>query len=431
MPRKLVPQRFVAVSFPATTPAESIAAAWQALVGSDAGRAPLERPGSLLNDYFRERTRSPLGKIVAEATRLGEHCRTIVVVAPHEIVLRTQAQLAATAHPHYNWLDLPHRGGRPRVLFVEPTLDNDLLQAALDVVQPLGVPPLDVLSTGDERWGLVVVEPAPSSDERASQFADLCGTAAPLVAALRRETASDEAMRSRVFVLGEADATTTTALPPDTPFTPLAALSAPRYLDGAALFALTAVGADVVTLFKGCVWFHETTKHDPAADHEAVQLVDFLSSGPGEIVVWHHALEPLATVFAAGFDRTLPVVRGYDRAECRRLMAMPDRRRLHLFSDAVRRDRLDVAPLEDFTRFEVSADTIAGPFIPMPEVITQAYAEVQAAEVAAGAASAELRCTRLNDAALGELCALFTTATLIAENVSSQTGTAEENQSCG
>lgn len=427
MPRKLVPQRFVAASFPGSAEAatSSIATAWNRLTADDGVQAALDRPGVLLDEYFRLRQRSPLGRIVAAATRLGEQVRTIVVVAPALLCRRAAAQMAATAHPHYDLLDLPHRGGRPRVVFLPPTLDNDLVQAALDVVQPHGATP-----ACGEPWGLVVVGPNEMTGDSAETTADLRRTAAPFVAALRREATNDETLRERLLVFP----TTRDGDEPcvgelvggDVPHPPLPHLPSSLFLDTTATFALTAVGADVVTLLKGVIWFRETTKTLPTVEHDAVRLAEFLAAGPVEIVVWQHALAPLARTFVEALENTplgysvVRLIDGCDPEKHRRLLdaqaaAVVGLRRLHLVSDAVRRDRIGVAPVDDFTRFAVPDDVLAGPFVPMPDDVATAIATVRAAESAAGVPAAEIRCTRLNDAALGELCGWFATATLIAE----------------
>jgi len=126
--------------------------------------------------------------------------------------------------------------------------------------------------------------------------------------------------------------------------------------------------------------------------------------------VWHHALLPLARRFAAeiaaaagddpaciGHDCQVEVVAGYDPAVQRRLLRTPGARRVHLFSEVVRCDRIGAADDE--------RPTIG---VPAPILLTEAYQAVRDAETAVAAASHEIRLSRLNDQAIGELCAWFT-----------------------
>lgn len=361
MPRKLVPERYVRATFASSSPAARTVEAWRKIAADETLRALLERPASLLSEYFRERGRSRLGRIVNTANRLAETCETVVLVGPSGSTAAAQALFAASAHPFYQRLSHGGRGGRPRIVCVEPTLDNDLLQAALDLLKTTD----DGHAPGD-RWVSAVVEPSSiATAEERRNFESLLNV-----------LPSD----SQRLHLG------------DGPEAQLPALHGAAFFDGLALFTAALVGADTVALCKGATWFQEEAKKSSPEACEAVRLADVVAGGPTQLVAWHHALEPLARRFSKRLGRSeTTVVAGYEPVARRRLLHAADStRRVHLFTDVVRRDRLTV---------------------PSPSVA--AYEAVRAAEVAAGIDVHEIRLTRLNDQALGELCAWFEAVTVI------------------
>lgn len=370
MPRKLVPERYVRATLNASSPSPHTVAAWQKASADATLRTSLERPASLLSEYFRERGRSRLGRIVNTANRLATTCETVVLIGPSGSTAAACALLAASAHPFYHRLSHGGRGGRPRIVCLEPTLDNDLLQAALDLLKATD----DGHAPGD-RWASAVIEPS------AAATADQRRDFESLLAVL------PEANESRRFRLGDgAEAQ-------------LPALNGSSLLDGAALFAAALVGSDTVALCKGGAWFYEDAKQASPEACEAVQLADLLAAGPTQLVAWHHALEPLARRFvallragAAPDEPQLRVVAAYDPAAQRRLLREPSSRSVHLFTDVVRRDRLSI-----------------------PSPLVTACDEVRAAETAAERPWREIRLAKLNDQALGELCAWFEAVTVIVQ----------------
>lgn len=358
MPRKLVQRQFVVGRFPASQPAATFVEARRRVWDDDVVRARLELPGKLLSDYFRDRGRSRLGRQVEAANRWAETCDVVVLVAPHDAAESARALVVGVAHPFYNQLSHGGRGGRPALFVIEPTLDNDRLQGVRDLCEA---------SSG--RWGLAVVE-SPETNDVAYWF--------------REHTTED--------------------------YFPL---------EDAALFAVSLVGADVVALLKGSVWFHERGRQSLATDDDAVRLLDFIAAAPTQLVVWHDALFPLTQRLAAGVCASLAVSRGAEYAARRRLLDEPSSRRLHLFSEVVRRDRLGAVAGEEPAPFITSDDALAGHCVPAPTALIAAYDEVRSAEIAAGTPSAEIRLTRLNDMAIGELYAWFEAVKLIADHVES------------
>lgn len=380
MPRKLVPRRYVSATLPPSATSGEAAAAWERLLADHARRALLDRPGELLSEYFRERKRSRLGKIVTAANAWPDWCETIVVVASHEDATIGRALFAAAAHPFYNQLSPGGRGGRPQLLFVEPTLDNDVLQGTIDLLRASSEADIP-----HHRWGLVVVLPETN--------AEVAKTASIFVQAMNNDPA-------RQFFLSE----------PSVAESAFTAWQAPTFFHPVALLASSTVGADVVQQLKGAIWFNEQAKSASTAENEAIQLAEFLSHGATEIIVWHHALNQLACGFAARMENEIRVVDGCENSTRRRLLnATPSIRRLHLVCDAVRRDRLGIVEPISPGETEIAGDGTIERFVPMPQPLVAAYEEVRAAEVAAGITSAEIRLSRLNDPAIGELCAWLST----------------------
>jgi hypothetical protein len=371
MPRKLVPERYVRATSNRPTAATSTAAAWQTASADPTLRALLEQPASLLSEYFRERGRSRLGRIVNTANRLAETCETVVLVGPSGSTAAARTLLAASSHPFYDRMSHGGRGGRPRIVCLEPTLDNDLLQAAFDLLKATD----DGHAPGD-RWVSAVIEPSAATNADEQRDFETLLQALPVV------------KEDRLFRLGEG------------PESQLPVLHGSLFLDGAALFAAALVGSDTVALCKGGAWFFEDAKQASPEKCEAVEVADFLAAGPTQLVAWHHALDPLAKRFAAALregeapaEAQVEVVAAYEPTACRRLVSGSSSRCVHLFTDVVRRDRLTV-----------------------PSPLVGAYEEFRVAETAADRPWHEIRLAKLNDQALGELCAWFAAVTVIVKS---------------
>lgn len=403
MPRKLVPRRYVFGTFPAAANESMLAAreAWDRVVAEPSALARLDLPGVLLSEYFRERHRSRLGSIVTAANAWPDWCETVVIVAPQAAAAVGRALFAAAAHPFYNHLSTGGRGGRPRLFFVEPTLDHDQLQGTLDLLKPSG----DAHCPHD-RWAFVAAEPEASPE--------IAAAAGPFLDALRSDAGINNSPRVRFCILSADPDAAEGDLAGDVTFLPLAAWSAPHFFHPVGLLASSIVGADVVQQLKGAVWFAEQAKSAPPAENEAIQLAEFLSHGPVDIVVWHGALEPLARDFAQQVNQQVHVVSGCAQAEQLKLLVPRDGvRRLHLWSEAIRRDRLGAAESVVQPDGEPYPDTAIERFVPTPQPLAATYDAVRAAELTAGTASAEIRLTRLGDPAIGELSAWLSTVIVL------------------
>ena len=390
-PRRLASQTFIAGTFPAAAfLAPQLAEAWTALVRYDALRLPLDHPGRLLSEYFRARRRSSLGDSVTLANALGERCDTVFLVAAPAEIADCEAVIGAAAHPLHNLLRGNQRGGRPRVIFLEPTLDTDLLQGAIDLVRRVG----EGIEVHD-RWALIVVAPGDSGDTTELRR-DLREAAAPLVEQLRETVAGDDELRARLIVLDESTERACELVAAGTPFHTLALPRRASLLDGPAMFVSALVGADSISQLKGAVWFWETEKVKLAHESRVVALAEFLARRGCRIAAWHHALEPLGhRLVELG---SIPVLAGYSHAGRRTLAADGDRPTLHLWSDAVRRDPLNAASLDE-TEPRLVADALR--------------ARYAALSAATANTDAVIQVTRLHDIAVGELCQWFSAVRLL------------------
>lgn len=383
MPRRLAAQSFVDGKLPAGGATPQLAAAWESIVRDDVVRRPLDLPGRLLSDYFRRRNRSSLGDSVTTANRLGETCDMVFVVGRRDELATCEALIAAAAHPLHNHLSDNQRGGRPRVLFLEPTLDTDLLQGAIDLVRRVGEG-LDV----HERWAVVVIAPA-GDDERGREA--LREGVAPLVAMLDESAVDDGALRERLIVVDESAERAGELLPAGTPYHPLVLERAPSLLDGPALFLSALVGADSISQLKGAVWFWEAAKLQLAHESKVVSLAALLARPDCTLAAWHQALESLCRRAFAG--QGVEIVAAHAHAGRERLAQLGDASLLHVWSEVVRRDPLNMASLEA-AEPKLVADTLRACYTAMSP-------------------TAELRVRRLNDIAIGELCQWFSAAKLL------------------
>ncbi|MCE9603994.1 MAG: hypothetical protein K8U03_03730 [Planctomycetia bacterium] len=389
MPRRLASQSFVAGKLPATAARPQLAAAWESLVRDDVLRLALDHPGRLLSDYFRQRKRSSLGDSVSLANRLGETCDTVFVVAQREEIASCEALIAAAAHPAHNLLADNQRGGRPRVVFIEPGLDTDSLQGAIDLVRRVGEG-----HDLHERWAVVVIAPADGEDQ--ADRNDLRQGAAPLIEVLRVSVGGTNELSGRLVVLDVGPEQASELVPAGVAFHTLTLEQRTSLLDGPALFLSALVGADSISQLKGAVWFWEAAKCKLSHESNVVALAEYLSQPSCRIAAWHQAVERLCRSLADGNE--VQVSPTYLHAARRQLNDEPETPTLHVWSDAIRRDPLS---RDHLTR--QSTDDAEPAFV--ADALRAAYARWTPA--------AEIRISRLNDIAIGELCQWFSAAKLL------------------
>jgi hypothetical protein len=269
-------------------------------------------------------------------------------------------------------------------VFLEPTLDTDLMQGAIDLVRRVGEG-----TDLHERWAIAMIAPA-DGDDRALRR-DLREAAAPLITTLRESTSIDAEQQERLIVLEGSPEGAAELVPDGVMCQTLMLERCASLLDGPALFLSALVGADSISQLKGAVWFWEAAKCRLAHESTVVALAEILSRPGCRIAAWHHAVELLCRRVAT--CREIPVVPAYSHAGRRNFVEDEHRPTLHVWSDAVRRDPLRAA---------VAADAE-----PVP------VAEALRAEYATWRPEAEIRIRRLNDIAIGELCQWFSAARLL------------------
>lgn len=117
--------------------------------------ADLARPERLLDAYNTGggRTGSLLFRVLQTARRIRDTVDRVIVLGNGSGSLAARAIFKSCAHPCHNELSRGERGGRPRLSFLGPDLDNDTLQGLLDVVSPAGKPRgSDLL----DQWAVIV-----------------------------------------------------------------------------------------------------------------------------------------------------------------------------------------------------------------------------------------------------------------------------------
>lgn len=145
-------------------------------------------PDRLLADYNRAcdaaaaggRAASELFAILRVARLVRESVDRVLVAGGGTDAAR--AVCDACCHPRHAELSRGERGGRPRLTFLPSPLDNDGLQAILDLVAPAGGPRGDDLL---DAWGIVAVDDGGADEATA-------GLLRVLLPALARGTAGHE-----------------------------------------------------------------------------------------------------------------------------------------------------------------------------------------------------------------------------------------------
>ena len=131
------------------------------------GSADGAMPDRLLDDYNTGggRAGSQLFAILQAARRIRDAVDLVIVLGGGCGVLAARAIFESCAHPCHNQLSRGERGGRPRLFFLGPDLDNDCLQGLLDVVSPAGKPRgSDLL----DQWAVIIASESGSTVETAA-----------------------------------------------------------------------------------------------------------------------------------------------------------------------------------------------------------------------------------------------------------------------
>src|SRR5262249_2674601 len=124
---------------------------------------PPQKPGAAPR---RRAEASPLGRVLHHAGRLRDQCDRVVVLGAGGAHLGARALFEALRSAYHNELTPEARLGVPRVYFEGHNVDNDALQELLDLFQQACVDP----DFRQERWGVIVLNPAGDALETAAAY---------------------------------------------------------------------------------------------------------------------------------------------------------------------------------------------------------------------------------------------------------------------
>ena len=269
------------------------------------GSADVAVPDRLLDDYNTGggRAGSQLFAILQAARQIRDIVDRVIVLGDGIGGLAARAIFESCAHPCHNELCRGERGGRPRLFFRGPDLDNDALQGLLDVVSPAGKPRgSDLL----DQWAVIVARQS-SSDAAANAATRI------VLAALSESVGGDrvELARRVVPITGQAGGLASVAVSlgctesftipddvgaGDSVFTPLSLLPA------------AVAGIDVVRLLQGAAAMNRRFREAQVAENPVLQcagvlrlmaeqggMVRVLTSRNSQLAAvchWHERLAP-------------------------------------------------------------------------------------------------------------------------------------------
>jgi len=263
---------------PETLLAVHAALARGGLAGDERHAAGL--PDRLLADYNTGggRAASAVFAILRAARRLGERVDRVIVLGDARELLAARGVFESCGHPFHNELSRGERGGRPRLSFLVPPVEGDVLAGLLDLVAPAGRP-----RSGDllDQWGLVVV----GRHEAAPEAAAVAGL---LVEALCAHVGGDrgEAGRRTAVIAGPGHwpCAVRAALGSDDPAGVDPARGGGFSLPGAGnagaavwtaigLLPAAIAGIDVVRLLQGAAAMNRRFRETPAGEHPVFRHV--------------------------------------------------------------------------------------------------------------------------------------------------------------
>ena len=233
------------------------------------GTADVELPDRLLDEYNTGggRADSRLFAILQVARRIRDTVDRVIVFGDGCGPLGARAVFESCAHPCHNELSRGERGGRPRLSFLGPGLDNDGLQGLLDLVAPAGKP-----RGGDllDQWAIVVMS-------RTGGGPEMAAATRLLLAALRESAGGDRTtLADRMVPITEAVgrlASLAAAVGCADVFTIPADIG-----DGALVFTAPGLlpaaiaGIDVVRLLQGAAAMNRRFREAPLAENPVLQF---------------------------------------------------------------------------------------------------------------------------------------------------------------
>ena len=231
--------------------------------------ADAARPDRLLDAYNvgGGRAGSQLFAILQAARRIRDAVDRVIVLGDCCGVAGARAIFESCAHPFHNDLSRGERGGRPRLSFVDPGLDNDAIQGLFDLVAPAGKP-----RSGDllDQWGVVVTDttgdgPGTAAAARlfiGSLLESLAGDRASLADRLVPITTSTGGLADVAASLG---CTSGFALPDDVG-------EAGLVFTASGLLPAAVVGIDVVRLLQGAAAMNRRFREAPVSENPVLQF---------------------------------------------------------------------------------------------------------------------------------------------------------------
>ena len=217
-----------------------------------------ELPQKILSEYAANRESSELGQLLKTAARLREAVDKVVVLGIGGSYMGARALMEACCHPYHNELSRGDRGSRPRVYFEGNNVDNDANQGLLDV-----------LNSGQDDWGIVVISKSGGTLETAVAFrqflnslSNRCG-----VDRLHEFVVPVTGKSGKLFELSKAIGCQDVFQVPDGVGGRFSILSPVGLLPAAVL------GLDVVRLLEGAVAMNEHFRDASFADNVVQQFV--------------------------------------------------------------------------------------------------------------------------------------------------------------
>jgi glucose-6-phosphate isomerase len=123
-----------------------------------AEKQPLDAAFFDLPERFLGEDRKTLDAILAAGDRLAKEVDRVLVLGIGGSFMGTRALMEGCCHPYHNELARQRRGGRPRMYFEGNNVDNDAVQALLDLVE------------GDDDWAIIVISKSGGTLETAVAF---------------------------------------------------------------------------------------------------------------------------------------------------------------------------------------------------------------------------------------------------------------------
>lgn len=112
----------------------------------------IDLPQAYLDGYRRQAEASPLGQIIAMASRISELADRVIFLGMGGELLPPQIYFQTLKSRYHNEIPAENRLGTPRVYFEGDHPDNDSLQELLDLNQYLSIDP----DQREERWAVVI-----------------------------------------------------------------------------------------------------------------------------------------------------------------------------------------------------------------------------------------------------------------------------------